>query len=956
MTRKAQEKHNSSSTTRTKTGLSLTQIVLFSFVCFLLSAFYLRFAWNRYSYIASSEAMMLAQSIESMLLTEHVSQLSGSPEDIETPQYEMTKSTLSKLVETTNPVRFAYIMAEKNGKIIFLLDSEPPDSPDYSPPGQVYEEAGDIDWVPFKSGKAVLTGQTTDRWGTWVSAFVPINDPVEGNVIAVLGLDYSADEWIANIRKRMIPDLIIVITLSILFLVLLRTWHQHSILKALSKKMAFNETLYRSIFEQAPIGIAIADNYAYVTHSMYGQLNANPMFEKILGRTSNELVGKNWADITYGEDLKINAEKFEQFKEGIIEGYVLEKRFIKPDGSTIWTKMNVSRLLGDPSLRPLHLCLVEDISHRKETENFLKESERSKSVLLSHLPGMAYRCRYDREWTMEYVSGGCFNLTGYVPESLLYNRDLSYNDVISPEYREILWEEWERILPQHKHFKYEYEITTFEGKRKWVLELAEGIYGSDGKVESLEGIIIDISDKKEIEEILRYNNDHERWTGLFNRYYLENMLAMDSAVQNGEKRAVISINLSPLSSLTTTYGVHYTQEIIKRTVDALSDHCNDKSHLFHTYENRFVFYVKGYEDKNELLNFCDDVKSTLEPMLISERVSGGVGIFEIEGDAGNDPDNLLKKLLIASERAIGAFDSNLGFCFYNEEMEKEIIREQEIKEELAGIAKDEENSELFLQFQPILDLRSGHACGFEALARIRSKKLGLISPLEFIPIAEKTKLILPVGEKIILKAIDFLNSLKETGHENLSISINISAIQILSANFAANLCHIINEKNICPANIALEITESVFASNFEDINRILEELSSLGIRISIDDFGTEYSSLARESELNVHCLKIDKIFIDKLLTVDRDKSITGDIISMAHRMGHVVIAEGVEEEKQIDYLKDHCCDKIQGYFVSRPLDVDKAIEFIKDRPNEDICSSNQYFGGDCDNGPGKSIC
>lgn len=178
MTGKAQETINSSSTTRTKTGLSLTQIVLFSLACFLLSCFYLRFAWNRYSDIASSEAMMLANSIESMLHTEHIIQLSGSPEDINTPQYEMTKSTLSKLVETANPIRFAYLMAERNGKIIFLTDSESPDSPDYSPPGQVYEEAGDIDWVPFKLGKPVLTGQTTDRWGTWISAFVPIKDPV----------------------------------------------------------------------------------------------------------------------------------------------------------------------------------------------------------------------------------------------------------------------------------------------------------------------------------------------------------------------------------------------------------------------------------------------------------------------------------------------------------------------------------------------------------------------------------------------------------------------------------------------------------------------------------------------------------------------------------------------------------------------------------------------------------
>ena len=945
MTGKTEKKFDPSSATGTKTGLSPAQIVLFCLVGFLLSAFYLRFAWNRYYDIASSEAMMLAQSIESMLHTEHVSQLSGSPKDIDTPQYEMTKFTLSQLVERTNPVRFAYLMAERNGKIIFLLDSEPSDSPDYSPPGQVYEEAGDIDWVPFKSGKAVLTGQTTDRWGNWISAFVPIKDPTNGNVVAVLGLDYSADEWISKIWERMIPDVIIVITLLILFLVLLRIWHQHSILRSLSKKMAFNETLYRSIFEQAPIGIAIADNFSYVTNSEFGQMNANPMFEKIIGRTSDELVGKDWIDITYKEDLKTNVEKFEQFKEGIIESYSLEKRFIKPDGTTVWTNMNVSPLLGDTAMGSFHLCLVEDISHRKETEDFLRESERSKSVLLSHLPGMAYRCNYDRNWTMEYVSEGCLGLTGYAPESLLNNRDLSFNEVISPEYRDLLWEEWERILPQRKHFKYEYEITTYDGKRKWVLELAEGIYDSKGNVEALEGIIIDISDRKKIENELRYNNDHDRWTGLFNRYYLENMLLMDAAGQNGQKKAVISINLSPFHALTTTYGFHYTQEIIKKAVDALLVHCNEKRYLFHTYENRFVFYVKDYRDKNELMDFCERLRTTLEPLLAFERVEGGIGILEIEGDVGHDPDRLLKKLLIASEKAVGAFDSNLGFCFYDEEMENEITREQEIKGELTQIAEDKDNGALFLNFQPILDLRSGSVCSFEALARIQSEKLGLISPLEFIPIAEKTKLIIPVGERIILKSFEFLNALRKNGHDHISISINISAIQLLSCNFVKNLCHIITGENICPENVALEITESVFASNYEEINHKLGELRSLGIKISIDDFGTEYSSLARESELNVNCLKIDKIFIDKLLILDKEKAITGDIISMAHRMGHLVIAEGVEEERQMEYLKAHNCDKIQGYHISRPLDIDQAILFIKDQPDEDMHSKDFFKRG-----------
>ena len=159
-----------------------------------------------------------------------------------------------------------------------------------------------------------------------------------------------------------------------------------------------------------------------------------------------------------------------------------------------------------------------------ELEQQLHESERSKSVLLSHLPGFAYRCNYDRDWTMQYVSAGCYDLTGYPPESLLYNRDLSYNELISPEYHDVLWNEWERVLAAGQPFKYEYEIITAAGEKKWVLEMGQGIYNDAGEVEALEGIVFDISDRKAIEDALKYNYEHDRWTGLHNHDYLVALL------------------------------------------------------------------------------------------------------------------------------------------------------------------------------------------------------------------------------------------------------------------------------------------------------------------------------------------------------------------------------------------------------------------------------------------------
>ena len=199
---------------------------------------------------------MLAESVESVIHPEHILELSGSEEDVLNPDYILTKLSLSNLVKTNNPIRFAYLMSQRDGKIIILVDSEPPDSPDYSPPGQIYDEADEEFRSAFKSDKTKLLGPTDDRWGRWISAIVPVKDPESGEVIAVFGVDYSASEWYARLREHMIPDLVIVISLLMLFFVLLRFWSQNSTLKEVSKKLALNEALYRSVFDQAPIGIA----------------------------------------------------------------------------------------------------------------------------------------------------------------------------------------------------------------------------------------------------------------------------------------------------------------------------------------------------------------------------------------------------------------------------------------------------------------------------------------------------------------------------------------------------------------------------------------------------------------------------------------------------------------------------------------------------------------------------
>lgn len=703
--------------------------------------------------------------------------------------------------------------------------------------------------------------------------------------------------------------------------------------RELEKKIKEQGLTVETIFNQAPIGIAVSHNFEPVTEEENPYFSVNPMFERISGRSREELLRLGWANITHPDDLEEDLKNYKRLKAGEIDSYSMDKRLIKPDGSEVWVHMIVATLTLSSEHRYNHICLVQDITERKNIEKALSESERSKSVLLSHLPGLAYRCNFDRDWTMQYVSEGCYRLTGYPPESLLYNKEICFNDIIAPEYREFLWEEWNRILPGRLPFKYEYEIITASGERKWVLEMGEGIYTEQGEIEAVEGIIIDITDRKEMEDKLKYSNEHDRNTGLYNLNYLEDLLDTDSRIQTDEKRALVGINLSVVQSIVMTYGYHYTQDLIKHVANALMKYCTGRRMLFSTHEYQFAFYLKGYHRKSELLEFCNSIIGTLGPMLAIERMAGGIGVVEISPDKGWDADRLLQNLLIASEKAMGAGDKEFGICFYDDELEKQIIRKNDIKNELASIASCVKDCGLYLQYQPVVDLRTNRISGFEALARLTSSKLGRVPPLEFIPIAEETKLIIPIGMKIIGQALGFLRKLIEKGYKEITVSINVSVIQLLADGFSASLSEMIDSFGVNPGSVALEITESVFSSEYDQINRILGELKAKGLSIAIDDFGTGYSSLARESELNINCLKIDKAFIDNLLSYDPKKAIASDIISMAHKFGHCVVAEGVEYEKQRQYLLEFGCDKIQGYLISKPLDEDDAIEFLK-RMNE----------------------
>ncbi len=352
---------------------------------------------------------------------------------------------------------------------------------------------------------------------------------------------------------------------------------------------------------------------------------------------------------------------------------------------------------------------------------------------------------------------------------------------------------------------------------------------------------------------------------------------------------------------------------------------SDDSHmLFQLTSDRFAMYVRNFHNKNQLKRLCARIVEILGYNIALKSYGAWVGV-DIFNDNDNDIHTVLKNATMA---ATSVDDLNpFGYSFYDIDMETNILRQEKIKDILAEICNNSRRDSFYLEYQPIID-KEGNIHAFEALARIYDKILGRISPMEFIDIAEKRHLIVELGRIILDEACSFIKQLQDKGWYNVSVSVNISAIQVLRDDFLTDLKFAINKNQIPSENLILEITESVYAKNLEVINNQLSKTQLLGIRSAIDDFGTGYSSLSREREIAADMIKIDKFFLDQLLLKDEKDLITSDIINLAHKLGQKAVAEGIEHLSQLEYLKKNNCDYYQGYFFSKPVVASKAIELL----------------------------
>lgn len=439
----------------------------------------------------------------------------------------------------------------------------------------------------------------------------------------------------------------------------------------------------------------------------------------------------------------------------------------------------------------------------------------------------------------------------------------------------------------------------------------------------------DITEYIHAKEKIQYLATHDSLTGLPNRLLFTQLVShsIQYAKRNQRQLAVLFIDLDRFKIINDTKGHdagdRLLQEIarryqnILRAADVVSRQGGDE----------FVILVEDVHKLSDLEHVANNVlSSTYKPVVLQEdeyRVTASVGISLYPRD-GEDGQTLMKNADTAMYYAKGKGKNN--FQFYSKDIQLQSAGHLEIEKELRFAL---ERNEFSLHYQAKADVKTGRIIGVEALLRWHNAALGMVSPVQFIPVAEETGAIIPIGKWVLKTACAQNVAWQKQGLPAICVAVNLSVRQIEDAHLIGDIKAVLKDTGMAPNLLELEITESMIMSNLPRMSAILSAIKKLGVRLSIDDFGTGYSSLAKLRHFPVDTLKIDRSFIRNIPGSAEDKAITQAIIVMGESLGLTVIAEGVETEEQLSFLKEQSCDEIQGYLFSKPVEPGRFADLLR---------------------------
>jgi diguanylate cyclase (GGDEF)-like protein/PAS domain S-box-containing protein len=438
-----------------------------------------------------------------------------------------------------------------------------------------------------------------------------------------------------------------------------------------------------------------------------------------------------------------------------------------------------------------------------------------------------------------------------------------------------------------------------------------------------------VSEQYEAEKLIRHMAWHDSLTGLANRNLLSERLdeALKLARRLEKKVAVMILDLDKFKPVNDLHGHATGDKLLKVVAERLIKCAREVDTVARLGGDEFAIVFTNIEDDANIITIADRIiHSIQQPVEIDGNViqiGTSIGISFFPGDS-DTPTELIRMADVALYQA--KEDGRRVFRLYDPQMDAETKVQKQIEMDLN---KALENDELLLHYQPQFDATTGEMVGTEALIRWLHPENGMISPYNFIPIAELCGLMIPIGQWVLNTACIAAKGWQDQGLPKIRICVNISARQFHADNFVETIEHAIKLSNLNPKWLELEITEGMVIKNAESVITKLQGLKALGVYLSIDDFGTGYSSLAYLKRFPVNKLKIDQSFIRNIHEDQDDAAITDAVIRLGHSLGLTVVGEGVETEEHVKILQEKGCDVFQGYHFCRPIDHDAFVEFQK---------------------------
>ncbi|MCW8907561.1 MAG: EAL domain-containing protein [Sedimenticola sp.] len=584
------------------------------------------------------------------------------------------------------------------------------------------------------------------------------------------------------------------------------------------------------------------------------------------------------------------------------------------------------------SFESMRASLLEDREHREQVEQELRKLHQAIEQSVSSL------VITNAEGITEYVNHRFELTTGYRQEEVIGRK---YNVIRSGHTPDSTYQEMWQTITGGDIWEGELLNRKKDGELFWELVSISPVRNKLGEISHFIGIQHDITQRKAMEEQLNFLAYHDALTGLPNRALLADRFEQLTARSERQHQqiALMMLDLNRFKLINDSLGHETGDQVLVEIASRLQKLARRSDTVARYGGDEFVLLLPEIDSPTVVTEIAQRIsREIIQPMCIDDRIlhascAIGVALWPDDGDR-------LEKLLGNADAAMYQAKTRPGekLQFFTEELNNQVQQKLQIETDLRNALPQ---GELELYYQPQLDLESDRVTGMEALLRWHHPRLGLVPPDQFIPLAEDTGLILPIGDWVLEQACRQLREFHQAGNPGLRVAVNVSVRQLEGQDMVSAINRILEETEIDPTCLEIEITESVMMQDPEGMIESLGALKQLGIRLALDDFGTGHSSLSYLQRFPFDKLKIDRAFINNINNSEDDQAIAMTIGAMARSLKLEVIAEGVETVEQLELLRRCGCNQIQGYLISRPVPAREFVELLQEYRQSPTVSSSK---------------